>query len=261
LEIIPVWGWQCCVGKGDFTRGDRGVYVPPDYVVPEFGRITVRKLRGQISQGLLIPVPEALSHLPTGVDVMDALGITRYEPVLPAPTDGEYIQGPTAPVFDVENYQRYPRLEAGEMVVITEKIHGTNARYCWSDVQFCGGRRQWLASGGNVYWEAFRQCPAIGAWCQAHPGLTPGGWTHDLSDVPLVPHVYTGPFDLASARIMAEADSRWPGADHMAEGVVIVPVTERMDPALGRVCLKIVSNRYLTPSPSAASGRPRPWPG
>jgi hypothetical protein len=59
------------------------------------------------------------------------------------------------------------------------------------------------------------------------------------------PLCYQGPFDPAKILPLAELDSRWPGANHVAEGIVIVPAHERMDAQIGRVCLKVVSNRYL----------------
>lgn len=63
--------------------------------------------------------------------------------------------------------------------------------------------------------------------------------------VPMVPHVFSGPLNMADAYAIAEEDSRWYGANHFSEGVVIVPVKERVDDKIGRVCLKIVSTRYL----------------
>lgn len=146
MEITNVFGWTCCIGKGQFRKGDKAVYIEPDYVVktdiPEFAflainkfgreksevRITVRRFRGVMSQGLLIKVPETLSHLPVGSNVIEELKIVRYEATLPKSTYGNFTFGPSgihAPKFDVENYQRYREvITAGEEVVITEKIHG-----------------------------------------------------------------------------------------------------------------------------------------
>ena len=57
--------------------------------------------------------------------------------------------------------------------------------------------------------------------------------------------MYRGPFDLDVLAKHAEEESRWPGAGHISEGVVITPVQERTDATIGRVLLKLVSNRYL----------------
>lgn len=135
LGITEVFGWTCCVKLDDFKEGDLAVYIPPDYVVPkttqfeflgDHRRIRVKKLRGIISQGLIIKAPEGSKE---GDDVMELLGIERYEP----PIQNSKITGGQAeggnslfsPKYDVESFQRYPNiLQEGEEVLVTEKIHG-----------------------------------------------------------------------------------------------------------------------------------------
>lgn len=310
LEVTRIGGWQCCVQKGEFAEGDLAVYVPPDYLVPTshpsfkflerkdgkpMERIRVRRLRGALSQGLLIPVPLRLAKcLGKGADVMEAMGIERYEPPLPKSTGGDNVSGPSGlycPKFDVENWQRWPDVfKDGEDVRVTEKLHGASARYVYAKTkegewtQFCGSRTGWKAEDEkNLWWMAFRQCPAIGGWCEAHPeeilygevygqvqNLKYGAGPNDvffatfailigdvwlafdaargstsLYGVPWVPLVYRGPFDLDMVLRMAEEYSLVEGAKHVREGVVVLPALERTDPELGRVQLKFVSNRYL----------------
>lgn len=140
MELTEVWGWQCCIGKGQFKEGDKAVYIPPDYLVvldrPEFsflknkGNIgkTHERIKGTLSQGLIIPVPQEFTDQPVGTDLMESLGIERYEPPLPKSTSGMFVGGPSdiyCPKFDVESYQRYRALfQTGEEVIATEKIHG-----------------------------------------------------------------------------------------------------------------------------------------
>ena len=309
MEITHIWGWQCCVGKGQFQSGGKAVYVPPDYMVPtshpSFAflrkegrsqeRITVRRFRGSLSQGLLISVPEELSSLPVGSNVMEQLGIERYEPPAPKSTFGMFVSAPSElylPKFDVENYQRYKdRFAAGESVVVTEKIHGANGRFVWGKnpktgelEQFCGSRTNWMAQDEtNIWWLALKGNPQIGDWCRANPwkviygevfgqvqNLKYGAGRNDIFfaafavldrqrwlnydewlptaesfGVKTAPLVYRGPFDEKLIYEMAEKDSSWPKANHMREGVVVVPEIERTDPEIGRVLLKVVSNRYL----------------
>jgi len=64
-------------------------------------------------------------------------------------------------------------------------------------------------------------------------------------DLNLAPLVYDGPFDAEKLLALAEEDSLWPGAKHMREGIVVIPAKERMEDEIGRVALKMVSNRYL----------------
>lgn len=92
IELVIINGWQCVVSKNDnFKKGDKVIYCEIDSILPanpEFEflkdrkyRIKTIKLRGQISQGLVLP----LSYLPKGEyniddDVTDIMGITKYEP-------------------------------------------------------------------------------------------------------------------------------------------------------------------------------------
>jgi hypothetical protein len=92
IECAIVDGWECVIAKKDnFKIGDKVVYIEIDSIVPdrpEFEflrdrkfRVRTIKLRGQISQGLVLPI----SVLPKGNyklddDVTDMLGIKKYDP-------------------------------------------------------------------------------------------------------------------------------------------------------------------------------------
>jgi hypothetical protein len=92
IECALVDGWECVIAKKDgFKIGDKVIYIEIDSIVPdrpEFEflrdrkfRVRTIKLRGQISQGLVLP----LSILPKGNyklddDVTDILGIKKYDP-------------------------------------------------------------------------------------------------------------------------------------------------------------------------------------
>lgn len=93
IEVAEVDGWECVVKKSEgFKPGDKIVYVEIDSIMPdrpEFEflkdrnmRVKTIKLRGQISQGLVLP----LSVLPkggeykVGDDVTDILGVKKYDP-------------------------------------------------------------------------------------------------------------------------------------------------------------------------------------
>src|ERR1017187_10408415 len=67
LSIVRVFdGYQVCVHTEDWKYLDKGIYIPPDSVVPDTEqfkfleghlRIKAKKLRGIESYGLLVPVP------------------------------------------------------------------------------------------------------------------------------------------------------------------------------------------------------------
>lgn len=153
LELAIVKGWQCVVQKGAFKKGDLCVYIPIDSILPGkieeaiFGadskiklhksRVKTIKLRGAISQGLVVkPGLLGLNKPKADQDVTAALGITKYEPPQAAfnPMSGVRKKKPLEnPYFHkyggIENIKNYPDLfKEGEMVYVTEKIHGTNFR-------------------------------------------------------------------------------------------------------------------------------------
>lgn len=185
LSITEVDGWSVVVGKGDFEKGQLAVYIPPDFTVPvdrdyfKFlegvakngrARIKVRKIRDEWSEGLLIPLPDELLGYNLDNDVSEQLGIERYEPPTTVTNAGEMGDkwGPPAknpiPVFDVENFQKYPRLfNEGEEVVVTEKLHGTNARFVNIDgTVYVGSRKNWWKPDpANLYWRGYESCLAL----------------------------------------------------------------------------------------------------
>jgi len=296
LSIVDVFGWQCVVRTELWADGDLAVYVPPESVVPDpdeitelggvAGRIKAIKLRGVVSYGLLMHAPKGAVE---GDDLMERLGITHYEPPLPMSCGGEAEKGPAGhwPHYDVENFRNAAYghlLVPGEDVAITEKIHGGNSRYVWTEGrQWAGSRKEWKREDpGNLYWQALSQNPWLGEWCRSHPGvavygevygrvqdlrygagrndiffaafdiLQNGRWL-DWDDAQAiaaglrwVPILHRGPFDEELAKELAEGDSSVPRAGHAREGVVVRPTTERWSQEIGRVQLKIVSSRYLT---------------
>lgn len=195
LEIVPVGGWQAVVKKGQFRPGDRAVYIQPDYTVPtarpEFSflakdgkdrhRLRAVRLRGALSFGLLIPVPEDVADADVGACVMERLGVARYEPPVKAfRGGGDDQQLPEAdwpsvyaPKFDIESIQNFlDAIQEGEPVVATEKLHGANARYLWHDGRlFIGSRTRWLKPDAVNDWSR-AVTPEMRAWLEANPDTT-----------------------------------------------------------------------------------------
>lgn len=191
LELAVIRGFRSVVKKGQYRQGDLAVYIPeaaliPEYLLkrlglwddekskgrlngPEGNRVKAIKLRGVVSQGILLelePNPsgntqyavtngegDILSVL-EGVDVAEALGIKKWEPEIPPTMAGEVTNiGQVFPGYDVENYQKFPDVfEEGEYVVATEKLHGScsimiNQPGAANDL-FVGG--EWTATSKGV---------------------------------------------------------------------------------------------------------------
>jgi RNA ligase (TIGR02306 family) len=152
IELAIVGGWNAITKKGEYKAGDLIVVATTDAVIPQKlsddmevtgylrkgQRVRTVKLRGVYSECLLIP----LKHIPfmenyyDGKDMMSAMDITKYEPPVKQIqlASGKKIRYQDNPNFHV--YYKFPNLKnvsgmftEDDVVEITRKIHGTNARY------------------------------------------------------------------------------------------------------------------------------------
>lgn len=91
IECATILGWKCVVKKGEFKEGDSCVYIEIDSILPdkpEFEfmrsrkfRVRTIKLRGQISQGLALPISILpVAQYEEGRDVTDLVGVKKYDP-------------------------------------------------------------------------------------------------------------------------------------------------------------------------------------
>lgn len=175
IEKATVLGWQLVVKKGEFQVGDLCVYCEIDCVMPdrpefEFlkargNRVKTIRLRGQISQGICFP----LSILPEGTDiavdqeVTELLGITKYEPPMPASLSG-IAAGPFPSFMPKTDETRIQILQdlldkyAGEPFYATEKLDGSSVTYYVNDGHFgvCSRNLDLVESEGNSFWKVAR---------------------------------------------------------------------------------------------------------
>jgi RNA ligase (TIGR02306 family) len=102
-------GWTVVVKKNEFNVGDLCVYFEIDSFLPDGNpawqhlvekssrmfegnrghRLRTIRLRGQLSQGFVIPVPESMTKLFEGDDVSNLLNIKKYEAPVPAELAGQ----------------------------------------------------------------------------------------------------------------------------------------------------------------------------
>jgi hypothetical protein len=93
IVIAEVLGWEVVIRKEEFKIGDLCVYIEVDSIVPAIPqfeflkerkyRVRIIKLRGQISQGLCLPLsilPSKFFDYKEGQDVTELLGIIKYDP-------------------------------------------------------------------------------------------------------------------------------------------------------------------------------------
>lgn len=90
IEVAEVLGWEVVVKKGEFKAGDLVCYIQIDTVVPEKPefeflrersfRVRTIKLRKQISQGLIVPLPNwPIGKIKEGDDLTEAVGVKKFE--------------------------------------------------------------------------------------------------------------------------------------------------------------------------------------
>jgi RNA ligase (TIGR02306 family) len=156
IEQVLVGGWNAITKKGEYQVGDKVVVATTDAVIPQdlsdlMGvtgylrkgqRVRTVKLRGVYSECLLIPFnyldPKSLEdNVKDGDDMMEMLGVTKYEPpvkTVQLSVGGrkfKYHQNPNFHVYyKFPNQKNVPDMfNEEDEVVITRKLHGTNARY------------------------------------------------------------------------------------------------------------------------------------
>lgn len=199
IELATVGGWKVVVAKDvGHQEGNKVVYCEIDSflpIEPEFEflrkssykkmadgtegfRLKTIRLRGQYSQGLILPLEDAINvmkrkngevyseMLEEGMEVTDLLGITKWEPPVPAnlagtakgnfpsfiqKTDEERIQNLTK---DLEKWK-----EDGTLFYMTEKLDGSSATFYLRDGEFgvCSRNLDLKESEDNTYWKVARE--------------------------------------------------------------------------------------------------------
>jgi len=311
LDIAVVKGWEVIVPLKLYRPGDKVIFVPVDSLIPvelsdkmgitkylaKEGRVRTAKLRGEYSQGVIIdlkhlldieskPTMKDVDSLAVGTNVASLLGIIKYEPPVRMQMSGDC--RPDHPGFfkytNIENYNNFPDIfQEGEIVSITEKIHGTNFRVAnIAGELFAGSHNSNLKPcDKNLYWRAAKMMKLdeilqpgeqifgeiYGDVQELKYGFKGGHrkftvafldlminnrYVHDeelkyylvKNDLSSPPLLYYGPWS-KDLISLAEGNSIVINADNIREGMVIKPIIERWDENLnGRVILKIISKSY-----------------
>ena len=183
IQVAVVDGWTCVVKIGEIQVGQKGVYFEIDSFLPvddprfeflrksslrkmgdvEGFRLRTIRLRGQLSQGLFMPLhlfPEVDPAEPVGTDLTERLRVDKYEPPIPADLTGKVI-GPFPgfiPKTDEERVQNLLEEFAtwqGLSFVVTEKLDGTSFTAYHRNGHFGICSRNWELSDEdpNSYWK------------------------------------------------------------------------------------------------------------
>lgn len=188
IEVAVVGGWKVVVKKGDFKKGELAVYLEIDSWVPtevapfltkpgqfpkvynevEGQRLQTVKLRGQISQGLLLPMSIRGSDglvvgalFTEGDDVTEFLGVQKWEP--PQEFRAANAKGsfpyfiPKTDCERVQNLSIQVQQWAEEKVVFqkSEKLDGSSMTVFYKDgeVGVCSRNLELKDDGTSTFWE------------------------------------------------------------------------------------------------------------
>ena len=187
IELAHVLGWQCVVNKGKFNAGDLGVYFEVDSFLPikeefeflrassyknnvilgEGFRLKTMTFRGQLSQGLLLPIsefPELPQDIELGTDVTEILGVRKWEVIERATTGGTIIGTLpySIPHTDETRIQAEPGLLcefAGLWYYITTKMDGSSHSVSIDENGFhvTGHNYEYKDDGVNSFYEYVKQ--------------------------------------------------------------------------------------------------------
>jgi RNA ligase (TIGR02306 family) len=179
IMVASVKGWKVVVKKDEYKVGDLAVYYEIDSFLPvrpqfeflrkssfkrmgssEGFRLKTIRLRGQISQGLLTPIPEGISNPKEGDDLTEALDIVKYEPPIPAQLAGK-IKGtfpsfiPKTDEIRIQNFESEVGFSpVGERAYVTEKLDGTSFTCYFNNGVFgvCGRNWELSETSDNSLW-------------------------------------------------------------------------------------------------------------
>ena len=182
IQVAVVDGWTCVVKIGEIQVGQKGVYFEIDSFLPvddprfeflrrsslrkmgdvEGFRLRTIRLRGQLSQGLFLPLdwfPEVDPAEPLGTDLTERLRVGKYEPPIPADLTGKVI-GPFPGFIHKTDEERVQNLLEefarwqGLSLIVTEKLDGTSFTAYQRNGHFGICSRNWELSDEdpNSYW-------------------------------------------------------------------------------------------------------------
>ena len=181
LELVHVMGWQCVAKKGEFHEGDLGVYYEVDSFLPlddryEFlrgssyrdnedngkgFRIRTVRMRGQLSQGLLLPLskfPE-LEGCAESADVTEKLNVKKWY-IPETATGGGVIIGerpngiPASDEIRIQSALELLDQLKGKEYYITTKMDGTSGivYYINGKLGCCSRNKEIQDEETALYW-------------------------------------------------------------------------------------------------------------
>lgn len=196
LSVAQIGGWKVVIKRGEYKPGDLAIYFEVDSFLPELEefeflrknsfkiydnkpgfRLRTIKLRGQVSQGLLIstdlldkfPLKPKDFEVVEGADVTDIIGVVKYDvevlmnsggsnrkpagsfPSFIIKTDETRIQDPKM----LKNVIKYVSNKPHEMWYATSKLDGSSITVYKKDdhVGVCSRNNELKEEEDNQFWD------------------------------------------------------------------------------------------------------------
>ncbi|OQX30062.1 MAG: RNA ligase (ATP) [Spirochaeta sp. LUC14_002_19_P3] len=187
IETAAVGGWKVVCKKGEFKPGDLAVYCeidswiphaiapflsegePKEYNQVKGARLRTVRMRGQTSQGLLLPLdvlPKDIldSGKAVGTDVTEILGIQLWEPPMDGSVAGDqkgafpwYVQKTDEERIQnlADSFEKLKKLTWN----VTEKVDGTSFTAFVFEGQFgvCSRNFELKDTAANFHWTASKK--------------------------------------------------------------------------------------------------------
>ena len=134
-------------------------------------RIKTIKLRGQVSQGLILPLSEfSIETSYDGYDLTDILGVKKWEKPIPAQLAGT-MKGnfpsfiPKTDQERVQNIFKYLRKESGRRFDVTMKLDGSSVTIYYNngEIGVCSRNIDLKETEDNTFWKTVRKLKIIEA--------------------------------------------------------------------------------------------------
>ena len=183
IEVATVQGWQVVVKKNEFKVGDHAAYFEIDSWIPEVlapfltkkatagvykgvagNRLRTVKLKGQISQGLLLSLDTLkkqgynLDNIQLGEDISELLNVKLYEPPVKPQLDGT-VKGNFPSFITKTDEERVQNIKYEDYLdkrfYITEKLEGSSMTVYYKDGELgvCSRNLDLKETDSNTFWQ------------------------------------------------------------------------------------------------------------
>lgn len=197
IECAHVLGWNVVVKKGQFKEGQKVIFFEIDSWVPrtvapflcnesvrEYNgvdgvRLRTKRMRGVVSQGLVIDLPGDMLDFETGFDVTEQFNIQKWEQLIPANLSGN-VRGNMPSLMRKTSQERIQNIfyemkydvlsgYVKDEWIIQEKLEGSSMQVarlndCDGIVEYHVASRNWslkLDQVGNSFINTANECRLI----------------------------------------------------------------------------------------------------